>query len=116
MKEIKTSENRTYKRVSRWIKVKNEYVTKRHSLADYADFEENEKYGLLSYFIHNNRKYAIGQFSRLSHPEFFNNEDDKESFLCGYDNTDYWNPFHIEMTEDGEYVRLFIMTGDDNRE
>ena len=34
LKEIKTSENRTCKRVSNWLEIKYAYVTKRHSLSD----------------------------------------------------------------------------------
>lgn len=109
MKTIKTSENRTYRRVSNWIDVKYAYVTKRHSLADYADFNatENEKEGLLTYFTFKERKYALGQFMRLSYPEFFENEDGKQSFLCGYDCTDCYKPLMLEMTDCGDSVRLF---------
>ena len=108
MKTIITSENRKYERVSRWIKVRTEYVTKRHSLADYADFYDTEdKKGLLNYFVFNGRKYAIGQFLRLSYPEYFNNEDDKTSYLCAYDSEDWYEPLMIEMDDCCEYIRLF---------
>lgn len=109
MKTIKTSENRTYQRVSNWIDVKYDYVTKRHSLSDYADFHDidNWEKGLLTYFTFKGKKYALGQFMRLSHPEFFENEDGKQSFLCGYDCTNYYKPLMLEMTDCGDSVRLF---------
>lgn len=109
MKTIKTSENRTYKRVSNWIEIKYTYVTKRHSLSDYADFygTDNEKEGLLTYFTFKGKKYALGQFMRLSHPEFFEDENGKQSFLCGYDCTDYHRSLMIEMDDCASSVRLF---------
>ena len=109
MKTITTSENRKYERVSRWIKVRNEYVTKRHSLSDYADFYgvDDDRYGVLSYFVFNGRKYAMGQFLRLSYPEYFNNEDDKTSYLCAYDSTEWYKPLMMEIDDYGEYIRLF---------
>ena len=109
MRTIKTSENRTYKQVSNWLEVKEQYVTKRHSLSEYADFygTDNEKEGLLTYFTFKGKKYALGQFLRLSYPEFFENEDGKQSFLCGYDCTDYHNPLMMEMDDCVDSVRLF---------
>lgn len=108
MKTITTSEGRTYKRVSRWIHIKTEYVTKRHSLSDYADFYSSEDgKGVLTYFKHDGRLYAIGQFMRLSYPEFFEDENGKQSFLSGYDCTDYYNPLMIEIEDGGEYCRLY---------
>ena len=112
MKTIKTSENRTYNKVSNWIEIKYQYITKRHSLSDYADFcgTDNEKEGLLTYFTFKGKKYTLGQFMRLSYPEFFKNEDGKQSFLCGYDCTDYYKPLMIEMNDCGDAVRLFQIT------
>ena len=108
LKEIKTSENRTCKRVSNWLEIKYAYVTKRHSLSDYADFcgTDNENEGFLTYFTFKGKKYAMGQFSRLSYPEFFTNEDGKQSFLCGYC-TNYSNPLMCELSDSADYIRLF---------
>ena len=62
---------RKYERVSRWIKVCYDYVTKRHSLADYADFYDSEDgKGLLNWFQYNGKKYAVGQFLKLNYPYF----------------------------------------------
>ena len=109
LKTITTTENRTYKKVSNWIEVKYQYVTKRHSLSDYADFcgTDNENEGLLTYFTFKGKKYAMGQFIRLSYPEFFENEDGKQSFLCGYDCTCYYKPLMMELSDYGDSVRLF---------
>lgn len=92
---------RQFRRVSRWIKVNYKTVTSRHRLAEYADGDE------LIYFRHGGREYALGQFMRLTAPEFFENEDGKKSFLSGYDCTQYYKPYLIEIEDGGEYVRLF---------
>ena len=91
--------NYSYKRVSRWIKIQYDMVTSRHSLWDYA--ENNE--GILTHFRHGGRDYAIGQFMRLSPPIFL--EDN--SIICGYDATEWYRPYLIEIDEYGEYVRLY---------
>ena len=109
LRTITTTENRTYKKVSNWIEIKYQYVTKRHSLSDYADFcgTDNEKEGSLTYFTFKGKKYALGQFMRLTHPEFFENEEGEQSFLCGYDRTDYYKPLMLELSDCADSVRLF---------
>ncbi len=107
MKTIVTREGRTYKRISRWIHIKTEYVTKRHSLSDYADFyNTDDGKGILNHFKHNGKSYAIGQFMRLSHPEFFEDDNGKQSFLSGYNCINY-RTLHIEIDDCGEYCRLY---------
>jgi len=101
MRIFKGENGRQFRRVSRWIKVNYKTVTSRHSLADYADGDS------LAYFRHGGREYALGQFMRLTAPEFFENEDGKKSFLSGYDCTQYYKPYLIEIDDGGEYVRLF---------
>lgn len=98
------------KPVSRWIRLEYKYVTKRHSLAIYADFSDDsdDGKGLLTCFRHNNRLYALAQFMKLSSPVYFENEDGKLDFCCGYDCTDYSNhPLLINISDGGEYIRLF---------
>ena len=116
IKTITTTENRTYKKVSNWIEVKCQYVTKRHSLSDYADFcgTDNENEGLLTYFTFKGKKYAMRQFMRLSYPEYFTNEDDKQSFLCAYDCTNYYKPLMMEVSDCGDAVRLFEVMDNNN--
>ena len=103
MKRIKAKDGRTYRRASRWIRIHLDYVTKRHSLFDYADGTD----GLLTWFRHGGRQYALGQFERLSYPIFFETEDGKESFLSGYDSTQWYKPYLIEIDDGGEYCRLY---------
>lgn len=47
---------------------------------------------------------AIG---RVSYPEFFNNEDGKQSFLCGYYCISNTIGFGVEMDDCCEYARFF---------
>lgn len=71
---------RKIKRISRWIKVDYKYVTKNHSLYDYADryCEEQGKAPVL-FFRHDNRLYALGQFMRLSTPYAFIDTDGEKA-------------------------------------
>jgi len=99
---------RKYERVSRWIEVHYNYITKRHSLEGYADFYgTDDGKGLLNWFQYYGKKYAVGQFLKLDYPYFYKNEDGKTSFLCGYDCENYYNPLLIEIDDGGEYVRLY---------
>jgi len=99
-----------YTRESRWIQIRYAYVTKRHSLYDYADHLDDD---CLSYFIHKGRRYAMGQFVRFGYPFKIEGYDrtfrDKKGYhmLSGYDATDCYKPFLIEVSDDGEYVRLY---------
>lgn len=100
--------NRKYECVSRRINIHCDYVAKRHSLAEYVDFSNSEDgKGLLNWFRFHGEKYAIGQFMRLTTPYFFKDENGKTSYLCGYDCENYYNPLLIEITDSGEYVRLY---------
>lgn len=101
MKYITTTDGRKYRRASRWIHVDYMPVTARHALADYADGD------MLSYFRHGGRRYAIGQFMRLTYPEFFTDENGETGYLSGYDSTQWYNPLLIEIHENGDYIRLF---------
>lgn len=108
-RQFKTKNNTIITRETRWIKIRNEYVTPRHSLWNYADTygTDNPNEGLLTYFIHNGKKYALGQFMRLSYPIFFEDETEKTNFLSGYDSTEWYNPYLIEIEDGGEYCRLY---------
>ena len=108
MKTIIAQDGRKYNRVSRWIKIKSKYVTRRHALSDYADFcdTNSEKIGILSYFRHDGKEYSIGQFMRTSCPIFLD-ENGKTSCISGYDCTQYYKPFLCEIDNDCEYVRLY---------
>ena len=109
MKNIKAKDGRTYRRASRWIRIRFDYVTMRHSLSAYADFSgtDDETHGLLIWFRHGGRSYALGQFMRLSYPIFYEDENGKESFLSGYDSENWYRPYLIELDDGGEYCRLY---------
>ena len=107
MKKICAESGRTFVRVSRWISVKDRYITTKHRLYDYADIYGCEKgKALLRYFTYKGVMYAIAQFMRLSYPEFYTMDDGKTGYLSGYDSTDYYRPLFIEIDETGERVRL----------
>lgn len=118
MKTIAANDGKEIVRVSRWIKIRQNYnVSKRNSLYYYATDENgyregqtnyNPENGLyLDYFKFNGRTYAIKQFYRMDYPIFFENEDGKISYIAGYDSENYYNPLLIEIDECGENVRLY---------
>lgn len=105
---ITTNMGRSYIRVSRWIKVMYAEVTPRNSLYLYGDtYGYDNNRSAVYFFRHKNKKYALGQFMRLTHPEFFDDENGKTSFLSGYDAAAYYRPLLIEVRPDGEYIRLY---------
>lgn len=108
MSIITTVDGNKYKRVSRWIKIDTRPVTKKHILFDYADtYDCAEGEGLLTCFRYKGRLYALGQFMRFIHPEFYEDKDGKSQFLCGYDCTTWHNPLICEIDDCGEYIRLY---------
>ena len=118
MKTIAANDGKEIVRISRWIKIRQNYnVSKRNSLYYYATDENgyregqtnyNPENGLyLDYFKFNGRTYAIEHFYRMDYPIFFENEDGKTSYIAGYDGENYYNPFLIEIDECGENVRLY---------
>lgn len=96
-----------YKKISRWIKIKYIYVTNRHSLSDYAELDEENNKLLLCCFSHKGKLYAIGQFMRLPYPIMFDDTDGKLNVIGGCDATSYYNPYLLEIDDNGEYVRLW---------
>ena len=114
--KVKFDDGMTRKTVSRWIKRKLEVVTERHSLADYAHFEqagsEDEKRLWLDYFKHDGDLYALGQFERC-YPIM--DVEDKGIIISGYDSTVWYKPYCLEISDCGEYVRLWeeVETKDD---
>lgn len=96
------------KRVSNWIRINYIYVTEKHSLYCYADtYDQDGRKSCLVCFRHNNRLYALSQFMRLSYPMFFIDTDGNNSFVSGYDCTDYYRHLLIEISENGDYIRLY---------
>lgn len=107
-----TTTDRTIARISRFIRIRSECVTNRHSLFDYCDGDsEYDGKRTLDYFVFKGKKYALNQFLRLGSPfipekyQFI--ENDKMQFLSGVDSENYYNPLLIELDECGEYVRVY---------
>ena len=118
MKEITMQDGTKMYRVSRWIKIRQNYnVSPRNHLYYYATDENGYRTGstnfkhssetFLDYFRFGNQTYAINQFLRLTYPIFYETEDGKLAYLSGYDAEDYYNPLMIELSDDCEYVRLY---------
>ena len=114
----------TFRRVSRWISVKQNYnPSKRNPLYDYTMDERgykpyqdkfNPENGLyLDYFEFRGKKYAIEQFWSLGNPFYsaetvsYTGEDGKTHYLSGIDSEPLYNPLYIEMDAYGERVRVY---------
>lgn len=101
---FKDKENRKYKRVSRWIQIRYNSVTERHSLYDFANHDSGES--MLTYFFRKRKQYALGQFMRFDKPIRISNGKE-EVVLCGYDALNYWNGYMIEISDCGDAIRLY---------
>ena len=117
-KEIVTKGGSTIRRISRWIKIRQNYSpNKRNPLWYYVTDgngyrEGEEKFNIdsglfLDYFVWNGRKWAIGQFLHLSYPMMWEDENGKICWISGYDSEDYYNPILIELDENCEMVRVY---------
>lgn len=104
-KILKDKNNETgygYAKASRWLKVEYTIVSKKHRLANYTD-KDTGKDLWLTYFKYKNKQYALGQFLRLETPIVL--EDG--TTLCAYDSVQWYNPLLLEISADGEFVRLW---------
>lgn len=118
------SGNVKFTRLSRWIKIKQNYSpSKRNSLWDYVEGENGYKpcsehftpeNGLfLDYFTFNGKNYALEQFLSLGNPFYcpvtysYQTKDGKTLFLSGVDGENIYNPIYIEIDENGENVRVY---------
>ena len=101
-------EKYTYKKASRWIKIEYRYITKQHSLWNYADYEDklDDKCCLIC-FKHSGKLYALNQFMRLSYPIMFDDKNGEKVIISAHDSTQWYNPYLLEMDDNGEYVRLW---------
>lgn len=122
---IITTDGKEIFRKSRWIKRRTNYnPNKRNSLyyytcdgygyrqgtENYNPVEHGGKF--LDYFRFNGRNYAIEQFISMSSPfaSMVYQWEDKEgklNFLSGYDSENYFNPILIEISDCGEYIRVY---------
>ena len=110
---------------SRWLKVQNAYnVTPRHSLWDFVSDENGykphdkmfnpENGNFLDWFMYRGRKYAIEQFVGLGSvwcggvPYEIQETDGKSTFIHAVDfSGDIFRPLYIEISEYGDYVRVY---------
>ena len=103
-KKTFVADGRSYQKGSRWIKVQNgEVKNKNHSLYDYKE-EDNS----ITYFTNSGRKYAISQFMSLTYPIII--ED--EAIIGGYDIECSYKPYLLEISDCGEYARLWEEVSD----
>lgn len=124
--EFKTQNGTTLIRVSRWIRIRQNYnPNKRNSLWYYVKDGNGWREGqpgydpesglFLDYFRFNGRNYALEQFisnsSAWGYPIFFEDENGKTSFISGYDSENYVNPLLIELDDCCEYVRCYYERG-----
>lgn len=126
-KNWETECEKEFVRLSRWIRIKQNYNPKKNnSLWDYVTDENgykpyNEKFNpeeglFLDYFTFNGKNYALEQFYRLGNPFFvpvsysYETEDGKVNYLSGIDmDGNIYNPLYIEIDENGEFVRVYEM-------
>ena len=98
------ADGRSYQKSSRWIKIQNgEVKNKNHSLYDYKEDDNS-----ITYFTHSGKRYAISQFMRLSYPIMI----EEEGIIGGYDIECSYKPYLLEISDCGEYARLWEEVSD----
>lgn len=118
-----TDNRRIYCRVSRWITVKHNYnPSPKNALWDYVtdgcgyhpyNNEFNPDDGLyLDYFTFDGRNYAIEQiiaFGGMCEFGHFSGyiENGEKRYLSGYLDNNLYSPYHVELDEYGEHVRVY---------
>ena len=78
----------TFKKVSRWIKICS---------------TANGK----PYFRHNGKRYYLDNFVRKDSPWSGFAKGVLPEYIHGFDATEYYKPYFIEISKDGEAVRLY---------
>jgi hypothetical protein len=90
-----------YTRDSRWIKI---------------DFTTAG----VPFIRHNGRRYKIDNFFSLLFCSGCNTEitadDGEKVVLCGYQTDVYYKPYFIEISDGGDYARLYIYEGSKTQE
>ena len=94
-------------RVSRWIRINTICITKKSKFWELADsYIEYGGIRTIEVFRHKDRLYPICNFLRFDYPLFFK-ENGEKNYISGYDGTDYYYPLLVEVSSNGEYVRLY---------
>ena len=97
------ADGRNYQKGSRWIKIQHDIIRgKNHCLYDYKDNDNS-----ISFFTHNSKKYAISQFIQLSYPIMIEINEEDTAIIGGYDIECSYKPYLLEISNCGEYVRLW---------
>lgn len=111
-------------RISRWIKIRNLPVTKRHRLWGYATdgngyHPYSEKFDpstgvFLDFFTFNGTQFALEQFLSTSsawagdwNPFYSENDVDDYVILSGFEAENYFTPLLIELDTICEAVRVY---------
>ena len=109
----KDDPTRLYRPVSRWIEIKEIYVTARHRLWDYAiddqPYVDEDLHGRrrLEYFKYKGRPYVLGQFMRFGYPNTYTIDLEDGSCLEAYDATQFYKPYLLEFIGEEGMVRLW---------
>lgn len=91
-----------FKQVSDWIEI--EYVEDEHEEAN--DFKASFWYNFKASFWYNNRRYFLENFIRChNNPWGGMNVPD---YIHGYESGEYYRPLFIELSNDGEMVKVYM--------
>lgn len=108
-------ENYILEAVSGWLPIRYKQITQQHHLFDLAEDETEtvtkngkKKLRILYYFVFGHKEFSINQVMNFTYPLFFENEDEKLSYLYGTLPVDDKSGYGVELHPDGEAVRLFI--------
>lgn len=102
-----------YRPVSGMLTIQETYVTARHSLWEYAIDDQpyvDENLGgrrRLEHFRYKGRQYSLGQFMRIGWPAGGYIELESGEALEGYDTTQYYKPYLLELIGEEGCVRLW---------
>lgn len=115
-----------YAKTSNWIRLEEREVTKRSRFWEYclnAGCEECDGKmvaRMIAHRVDHSPLMCLEQFLRMNHPATLKRHDDEiVARICGYDGAAMAldpHPYYIEISECGEYVRLWEMVGDTDRE
>lgn len=107
-KEWTGNDGMCYVKESRWIQIKDMFVTTKHNLAIYGS-ECEDGYVYVTAFRHSNGTYAMGEVLRIDDPIIIPGAgiDGEDSVLCGYIPLCNFGGLIVEVDKCGEHVRLW---------
>lgn len=99
IKERKGS--RCFEKMSRWNSLEFDTISKRSSLAKYADASNSDSARLfITYFERDGKKYPINRFEKLNPPVML---EDLTRLSLRDTESDYW----LEINQDKDKVRVY---------